>query len=333
VRAVVYGVGAMGALVVPELLARDAEIVGAIARSPAKVGRDLGDVAGIGRALGVRVDDDPDAVFAAEAADVAVLAVNSGLPAHAPHIAACLRHGVNVVTICEEALFPWWSAPDLTAELDALARAHGVSILGTGHQDAFWLGVGLALLGASGTVEAVAWESLWSPEGGGAELLVALGIGAAPTADSGAGYGAHLAASSLDAVAASLGLDPGERTVTSEPLLAEQPRYCAALGRDIVPGEVIGVRDTVERRRPGEPHLTFTMTGRLLSARERPGERWAISGPPELRLSTSYDAGHVQVVAQAVNRIPDVLDAPPGWLRHDALPPLRRHGALFMRPG
>jgi 4-hydroxy-tetrahydrodipicolinate reductase len=327
---VVYGVGAMGALVVPELLARDAEIVGAIARSPAKVGRDLGDVAGIGRALDVRVDDDPDAVFAAAAADVAVLAVNSGLPAHAPHIAACLRHGVNVVTICEEALFPWWSAPDLTVQLDALARAHGVSILGTGHQDAFWLGVGMALLGASGTVDAVAWESLWSPEGGGAELLVALGIGAAPADNPGSGDRAQLAASSLDAVAASLGLGPGDRTVTSKPILAVEPRYCAGLGRDIATGEVIGVRDTVQRRGPGEPHLTFTMTGRLLEAGERPGERWTISGHPELRLSSSYDAGHVQVVAQAVNRIPDVLRAPPGWLRHDALPQLRRHPVLTL---
>jgi 4-hydroxy-tetrahydrodipicolinate reductase len=114
--------------------------------------------------------------------------------------------------------------------------------------------------------------------------------------------------------------------------MAVQPRYCAGLGRHIAPGEVIGVRDTVERRGPGEPRLTFTMTGRLLDDGERPGERWTISGQPELRLSTSYDAGHVQVVAQAVNRIPDVLRAPPGWLRHDALPPLRRHEVLALPP-
>ena len=46
VRAVVYGVGEMGSIVTRLLVERGAEIVGAIARSDSKVGRDLGEVAG-----------------------------------------------------------------------------------------------------------------------------------------------------------------------------------------------------------------------------------------------------------------------------------------------
>ena len=41
VRAVVYGVGEMGSIVTRLLVERGAEIVGAIARSETKVGRDL----------------------------------------------------------------------------------------------------------------------------------------------------------------------------------------------------------------------------------------------------------------------------------------------------
>ena len=44
-RAIVYGVGAMGSIVTRLLLDKGVQITGAIARSPEKVGRDLGDAA------------------------------------------------------------------------------------------------------------------------------------------------------------------------------------------------------------------------------------------------------------------------------------------------
>ena len=48
IRAIVYGVGAMGAIMTRLMIEKGVEIVGAIARSPDKVGCDLGDVAGLG---------------------------------------------------------------------------------------------------------------------------------------------------------------------------------------------------------------------------------------------------------------------------------------------
>lgn len=41
IRVIVYGVGAMGAIVTRLLVDKGADIVGAIGRSPLKVGRDL----------------------------------------------------------------------------------------------------------------------------------------------------------------------------------------------------------------------------------------------------------------------------------------------------
>ena len=64
VRAVVYGVGAMGSIMTRLLVEKGAQLVGAIGRSPGKVGRDLGDVAGLGFKLGVCVGDDPAEVMA-----------------------------------------------------------------------------------------------------------------------------------------------------------------------------------------------------------------------------------------------------------------------------
>jgi len=50
IKAVVYGVGAMNSVATRMMLEKGVDIVGALARSPDKVGRDLGDVAGLIRA-------------------------------------------------------------------------------------------------------------------------------------------------------------------------------------------------------------------------------------------------------------------------------------------
>ncbi len=332
VRAVIYGVGTMGAGVTRLLLDRGVTVVGGIARSPEKVGRDLGRVAGLGRDLGVTVSGDPGEALD-RGADVAVLSVNSYMDDHAEHIEACVVRGINVVTIAEEAFFPWWTSPAATDRLDGLARAHGVSVLGTGHQDALWVGVGAQLLGAVERIDAVRWSTLWNPEGGGPELLAAMRVGEsagarAPVDGEGSGP-PSFAVAAVDALAAGLGFGPGRRTTTSEPVLATAPVHCASLGRTLPTGSIIGARDIVRREGDGEPTLTFTMTGRLFAEGEQPGEAWEVDGVPNMRLTNTYDGTHhEQVLAQTAHRIPDVIAAPPGWLRHADLPPLRHRRRL-----
>jgi hypothetical protein len=53
IRAVVYGIGETGSDVLRLLVEKDVEIVGAIARSDAQIGRDVGEATGLGRTLGV----------------------------------------------------------------------------------------------------------------------------------------------------------------------------------------------------------------------------------------------------------------------------------------
>lgn len=331
-RVVLYGVGHMAAITVEALLERRAEIVGAIARSPAKVGRDLGDVIGLGRPLGVVVSDDADAVLATTRPDVALLATTSYLIDHADQLERCIRAGVDVVTIAEECFHPWRTSPAEAARLDGLARAHGVSILGTGHEDAFWLGLGLQAMGSMTRVDGVAVESLWNPDGVGIELLEMLGIGEAPGSDDVPADPDRpsFAVIAVDALAEALGLD-GERTIDGEPVLAEAPIWSETLGRTVEAGQVIGVRDTVAQRATDGRELRFAMTGRLLLPGESSGERWELRGKPSLRLESAYEPEqHAQVAAAFVHRIPDVVAAAPGWLRAADLPLLRPRARLVV---
>jgi 4-hydroxy-tetrahydrodipicolinate reductase len=54
-----------------------------------------------------------------------------------PQIAKALERGVNVVSTCEELVYPFATEPELARKLDELAKENGVSVLGTGINPGF----------------------------------------------------------------------------------------------------------------------------------------------------------------------------------------------------
>ena len=80
IRVVHFGLGPIGAAVVRQVAARKGfKIVGAVDIDPAKVGRDLGEVAGVGRPLKVKVSDDARKTIKAAKPDVVVLCTSSSM--------------------------------------------------------------------------------------------------------------------------------------------------------------------------------------------------------------------------------------------------------------
>jgi 4-hydroxy-tetrahydrodipicolinate reductase len=137
IQVVQVGLGSLGRQLTPFLVGRpQLEIVGAADVDAALVGRDLGDVAGLGERLGVTVTDQVNTSFAPEAA-AAVLTTVSGLDAARPQIERLLESGLNVVSSCEELAYPWTVAPGISAGLDERARGAGASVLGTGVNPGF----------------------------------------------------------------------------------------------------------------------------------------------------------------------------------------------------
>ena len=155
IRAVVYGVGAMNSIATRLMLDKGVDIVGALARSPEKVGRDLGEVAGLASATGVIVEDDPERVLSSRQADIAVIAVASYMSDMYEHLRVCAANGVNAVTISEEALYPWNTSPMAAAELDRLAKEKGVTLTGTGHQDIYWVDLVSLVMATAHRIESV----------------------------------------------------------------------------------------------------------------------------------------------------------------------------------
>ena len=332
VRAIVYGVGAMGSIMARLMLDKGVEIVGAIARSPEKVGLDLGEVAGLGRETGIVVEADAGRALGA-GADVALVAAASYLSVMAGHFRLCLEHGCNVLTIEEETVWPWGTAPELAAELDRIGKAHGATLAASGAQDVFWLNLVATLMGAAHRIDSVEGRCTWNADDYGPEVAAHVHLGESREA-----FDRHLAEhgwpdfvvrSNLEALVAAAGLTGATVASSVTPALAETDTWSASLGATVPAGAVLGVVDAVTIETREGPAFSFEMAGRVYAEGEVDTNEWIVHGEPELRLFNDAVPTRLITCTSMVNRIPDVIAAPPGLVTLDRLPrPSYRHGAL-----
>lgn len=138
IRIVSFGIGAVGSLIAKFLLEKKGiEIVGAVDADKGKVGKDLGEILGLKRRLGVKVSDNLDSVLSKAKADIAIHATSSYLKDTYPQISAIMKHRVNVISTCEELSYPQLSEPEKAMKLDTIAKKYGVTVLGTGINPGF----------------------------------------------------------------------------------------------------------------------------------------------------------------------------------------------------
>jgi hypothetical protein len=138
IRVMHFGLGPIGAAVVRQAAARGGfQLVGGIDIDPAKAGRDLGEVAGVGRRLRAPVWSDAAAALKEAKPDVVVLCTTSSLARTVPQIATVLAARVPVVSTTEELAYATPQNRQHARRIDSLARRAGVAVLGTGVNPGF----------------------------------------------------------------------------------------------------------------------------------------------------------------------------------------------------
>jgi 4-hydroxy-tetrahydrodipicolinate reductase len=138
VKVVLYGVGAVGGLIAKFLLEKEGvDIIGAVDIAKDKVGKDLGEVLGLEKKLGIKVSENADALLSKVKADIAIHTTSSFLKDTYPQITSIVKHGVKVISTCEELTYPYYSEPKLAKELDSLAKKYNATVLGTGINPGF----------------------------------------------------------------------------------------------------------------------------------------------------------------------------------------------------
>ncbi|MGE3706375.1 MAG: dihydrodipicolinate reductase, partial [Vicinamibacterales bacterium] len=123
IRVLHVGLGPIGAAVARQVAERPGfRIVGGIDIDPAKAGRDLGEVAGLGRRLRVKVTDDPVKGLRAAKPDVVVLCTGSSVRSVLPQVQAILKARVPIVSTTEELVYPGYTHVRQARQIDAWAK-------------------------------------------------------------------------------------------------------------------------------------------------------------------------------------------------------------------
>lgn len=334
IRAIVYGVGRLGMLATRLMAEKDVEIVGAINRAGPKVGCDLGTLSGLGHPLGVAVSDDAAAVLSGTDADIAFVSVFDEMARMYSIYVACLDAGLNVISVGAHASYPWRIEPEPTAALDRIAKRRGVTITGSGNQDIFMVNIASLASGACHRIDSITHRSLSNVDSFGAEVARIAHVGETASAyrersASGGGEGMSVYTTFWDNLAADLGLTVTDARQNTEPITSERAIRCESLDVTVEAGRIIGITERLELDTAEGIPLRGEYQLKLCAAGEREYKSWRLRGEPDLDVDLGrLDAGFT-TVSQPVNRIPDVIDAAPGYVTIEKLPKLKyRHRPL-----
>lgn len=314
-RAVIYGVGPIGSLIAKVALRRGIEVAGAIDIDPQKVGKDLGEVIGLERTIGVRVSDNADKVLQEVEPDVVFHATVSWLDKAYPQIMKAVKVGADVISTCETLSYPWYRYPELAELLDNYARAHNSTVLGTGVNPGYIFDTLPALL-TTPIAELKSIKAVRSLDAGKRRYSFQKKIGLGMTPEefaeklSGGEITAHVGyAESALLLADILGIKVDKVEERQEAIVADQ--YYETQYFKINPGHVRGVSGVGIGYKDGEEVIRLEFRA---GAGLEDYEEITLEGEPTIRWRSTGTPGDIATVAVVINLVPKVLNARPGLI-------------------
>jgi 4-hydroxy-tetrahydrodipicolinate reductase len=317
VRVAQFGVGPIGAEIARVILTKPwLELVAAVDTDPEKTGRDLGDVIGLGRNVGVVVTERLDVD-----AEVVCHSTGSSLRNELSVLTALLGRGCHVISTCEELSYP--VDPELRETLQKAARSNGVTLLGTGVNPGFVMDkLPLTLTAACEEIHGVEISRVVDASKRRAPLQRKVGAGMTPEEfrkGVSAGKIKHMGLRESLLMLAN-GLDLELESVSEEliePVIADADVDTGVL--KVAAGQAAGVHQTISARAVNGTTLSLDL--RMYVGASKSSDTVVISGKPEIRAVVEGGVhGDTATAAMVVNAIPRVMLAHPGLLSMDDIP-------------
>ena len=298
----------MGRYFLRYLYEKGAEIVGAIDMNPELDGKDVGKVAGLGFKINVPISSNPEKVFSECDADACIIATRSLVPEVYDAFELAARHGVNAISTCEEAFYPWNTSPALTNRLDRLAKENDCTLAGSSHR-----------------IDRIEGVSRYNVEDYGIALAEV--------------HGAGLSLEQFEKEIAQSGSLPSfmwnsnewlcsqfgwSIKSTSQKLVAtthNKDIKSETLGRVIPAGHATGMSAIVTTVTNQGPLIVSECIGKVYAEGEFDRNDWSIMGEPNTVVKIARPATVELTCATIVNRIPQLLEAPAGYCTTEKMPP------------
>jgi hypothetical protein len=325
IRVMHFGLGPIGAAIARQIAARPGfKIVGAIDIDEAKVGRDVGDIVGLSKRLGVKVSGDAAKALKSAKADVVILCTSSSIKQVMPQIETILKSKTAIVSTTEELSYPGYTHIRQARQIHAMAKKAKVAVLGTGVNPGFAMdALPIALTSVCERVDRVVVNRVQDARIRRLPFQQKIGAGLTTEqfqkqVDDGSVRHVGLT-ESIAMIADALGWTLDRIADDIQPKLASVTISSEFLAVD--PGYVCGIIQDGVGYRKNEPVIKLHMEAYLGSPETY--DSVEIEGSPNLSMKiTGGIHGDVATASIVVNSIPKVLAATPGLhtMRDLALP-------------
>ena len=321
-RVIQFGLGPIGSAVARQVVERSSlELVGGVDIDPAKVGQDVGQVIGLDRPLGFVISESLTQALAQTQADVVLHTTSSYFDLFKPQIIEILEAGLDIVSTAEELSFPWLTNPKPAAEIDAVAKRVGKTVLGTGVNPGFVMdSLPLNLTAICLKVNHIDVTRIINASLRRGPFQAKIGSGLSEKQFNqrmAAGRMGHVGLpESMHMVFDTLSMRLNRYEDSVEPVLAE--RAVKTDHFEVQPGQVRGLKQVARGYTDEGEFMTLTFLAALDAGDD--GHTVRITGVPNLEIKLKGTNGDIATVAITVNAIRRVLEASPGLVTMRDLP-------------
>lgn len=325
IRVVHYGLGAIGSAVAQlTCTQRGLQVVGGIDHNSQKVGRDLGDVIGLDHQLGIEVSGDALGTLRRMQPDLVIHATTSRFHEVYSQILSCVDTRTNVISTCEELVYPFAKEPAASAKLHRAAVNAGVTVVGVGVNPGYIMDL-LPLMLTAPCVNIKRISVTRVIDATNRRAMIHQRIGAGLTLEQfrenlAQGTVRHIGlAESIGLIADGLGWQLYRTTEQIDPILASE--WIATPYGTIAPGQVAGVRQNARGWMHGRDVISLTWEQTVGSRKTHDAIYIEATPPVDLVIQGGLQ-GEQATAALILHAIPQVLAAEPGLTTVLQLPPL-----------